>query len=273
MQVSLVARTATLADISACLKCVANPSSSLQGDVIQKGVGIYNITLTPQVRGRHDLIVKVKDKEIAGSPFRIFVKIPPTALGQPVCTIDGLNKPWGIAINNKQQLVVAEAGGKRVTIMERDGKRVQSIECDRFSSPRGVATGPDGAVYVTDTNAHCLFKFDAKGRLIKTIHNDLQYPHCIKIIQNQLFVLDWARSLVKIYDMYCNTVGTIQTKECLSPCDIALGPDGLYVASAGKISVYTCVPNGNFIRHLNIQPSSLKLSQFWVFVLIVVVIS
>ena len=39
-------------------------------------------------------------------------------------------------------------------------------------------------------------------------------------------------------------------------------PDGLYVASEKKISVYTCAPNGNFIRHLNIQPSSLKLTQF-----------
>ena len=199
LQVSLFAPAATLADISACVKCVANPSSSLQGDVVQKGVGIYSITHTPQVRGRHDLIVKVKDKEIAGSPFRVFVKIPPTALGQPVHTIDGLKQPWGVAINNKQQLVVAESGGRRVTIMERDGKRVQSIECEKFSSPRGVATGPDGAVYVTDVNAHCLFKFDAEGRLLKTVLNELQSPYFIKIIQNQLFVVDEVNSLVKIY--------------------------------------------------------------------------
>ena len=26
--------------------------------------------------------------------------------------------------------------------------------------------------------------------------------------------------------------------------------------------MYTCAPNGNFIRHLKIQPSSLKLSYF-----------
>ena len=263
LQVSLFAPAATLADISTCVKCVANPSSSLQGDVVQKGVGIYNITLTPQVRGRHDLIVKVKDKEIAGSPFRVFVKIPPTALGQPVCTIGGLREPWGIAINNKQQLVVAESGGRRVTIMERDGKRVQSIECEKFSSPRGVATGPDGAVYVTDVNAHCLFKFDAKGRLLKTVLNELQSPYFIKIIQNQLFVVDGVNSLVKIYDMDCNSVGTIQTTECPRPWDIALGPDGLYMASDKKISVYACAPNGNLIRHLNFQPSSLKLSVFW----------
>ena len=177
MQVSLVAPTATLADISAHLKCVANPSSSLQGDVIEKGVGIYSITHTPQVRGRHDLIVKVKDKEIDGSPFRVVVKIPPTQLRQPVHQIKGIRGPWGIAINNKQQMVVAESGlsggGKKITIMERDGKKVQTIECAEFKLPRGVATGLDGAIYVTDSDAHCLFKFNTEGRLLKTVCNEL----------------------------------------------------------------------------------------------------
>ena len=265
MQVSAVAPTTTLADISACLNCAANPSSSLQGDVVQKGVGIYSITLTPQVRGRHDLIVKVKDKEIAGSPFRVYVKIPLTQLGQPVRKIGGLSYPLGIAINNKQQLVVAETvwGGKKITIMERDGKKVQAIECAEFQDPRGVATGPDGDIYVTDIDAHCLFKFDTRGRLLKTVRNELQKPFSVKIIQNRLYVVDCNNCLVKIFDMDCNVVGTIQTKECPNPWDVALGPDGLYVAGGKKISVYTCAPNGNFIRHLNIQPSSLKLSEFW----------
>ena len=61
--------------------------------------------------------------------------------------------------------------------------------------------------------------------------------------------------------MDCN-VGTIQTKEGPNPWDIAQGPDGLYVAGE-KISVYRCAPNGTFICHLNIQPSSLNLSEFW----------
>ena len=261
MQVCLVAPTAVPADISASVKCVSNPSSSLQGNVVQKGVGMYSITFNPQVRGRHDLIVKVKDKEIDGSPFRVFVKIPPTQLGQPVRKIGGLNEPWGIAINNKQQLVVVECGGKKISIMEQDGKKVQTIECTEFQNPRGVATAPDGTIYVTDIKAHCLFKFSTKGRHLKTVHNELQCPYSVKIIHNQLYVIDRDKSLVKIFDMdrHCNVVGTIQTKECPNPMDVAQGPDGLYVAGE-KISVYTCAPNGNFIRHLNIQP---KLSDFW----------
>ena len=69
-----------------------------------------------------------------------------------------------------------------------------------------------------------------------------------------------ANSVVKIFDMDCNVVGTIQIKECPNPMDIAEGPDGLYIAGLKKISVYS--HDGVFIHHLNLQTSSLKLSEF-----------
>ena len=34
------------------------------------------------------------------------------------------------------------------------------LECDKFKHPRGIPTGPDGGIYVTDVTAHCLFKFN-----------------------------------------------------------------------------------------------------------------
>ena len=243
--------------IQATLKSLVDVTSSVLGaTVTPNAAGVYSITFTPRVRGRHDLTVTVNGKEIAGSPFRVFVKIHPTQLGQPVRTITGPNHPWGIAINSKQQLMVAEGREKKITIMERDGKRVQTIECDKFKYPRGVATGPDGAIYVTDSDAQCLFKFDKEGKLLKTVQNNLKTPHSVKIIRNQLYVADYSSDLVKIFDTDCNVVGTIQTKECPQPFDIAVGEDGLYVVgSGGKIAVYRCAPNGEFIRHLNTNPS------------------
>ena len=269
VQVKLFAPRVSLGDISAGLKCVADPSaSSLEGEVVENGVGVFSISVTPGVRGRHDLTVKVRGEEIEGSPFRVFVKFPPSQLGQKDQTrmVGEFDYPWGIAVNNKQQLIVAESGvwggGRKITVMERDGRKVQTIECDQFQDPSGVAVASDGAIYVADIDAKCLFKLNSKGQLLKTVRNELREPSSVKIIGNRVYVVDCASQLVKIFDMDCNVVGTIQTKECPGPMDIAQGPDGLYVAGERKISVYRCAPNGVFIRHLNLTPSSLKLSQF-----------
>ena len=263
MQVTIAAPTAQSADIHAQLQSLADPASSVQADVVGKGAGIYHITYASQVRGRHDLTVKVNSQHIAGSPFRVFVKIHPTQLGPPVRTITGVNRPYGIAITSKKQLVVAEWGGEKITVRERDGKTIQTVENEKMRTPRGVATGPDGAIYVTDVRAQCLFKFDKDGQLLKTIQNEFQRPYFIKTINNRLYVSDWGKSVVKIFDLDFNIVGTIPTKEYPEPCNIAEGYDGLYVVGGGeegKIGVYTCAPNGEFRRHLNIKPSSVTLS-------------
>ena len=263
MQVTIAAPTAQSTDIHAQLQSLADPASSVQVDMVEKGAGVYYITYTPRVRGRHDLTVKVNGQHIAGSPFRVFVKIHPTQLGPPVQIITRVNRPWGIAINNKQQLVVAECGGKKITIRERDGNILQTIESNKLQFPRGVATGPDGAIYVTDTGTQCLLKFDKNGQLQKTVQNEFQSPYFIKSINNRLYVSDLAKNVVKILDTDCNVKGTIPTKECPKTNDITEGDDGLYVVGrwGGTIGVYTGAPNGKLRRRLNIRPSSVSL--FW----------
>ena len=60
------------------LQSLVDPASSVLADVVEKGAEIYHITYTPRVRGQHDLTVTVNGQDIAGSPFRVFVKIHPT---------------------------------------------------------------------------------------------------------------------------------------------------------------------------------------------------
>ena len=155
-QVSVKVPQSVGTNVQVQLKSLADPPCVMLASVAPTNADTYTITFIPHVRGRHGLTVTVNGKEIAGNPFRVFVKIIPTQLGQPVRTITGRHMPWGIAINSKQLLVVVDASGKKITIMERDGKRVQTIECDKFKSVRGVATCPDGAIYVTVRDAQCL---------------------------------------------------------------------------------------------------------------------
>ena len=126
-----------------------------------------------------------------------------------------------------------------------------------------MATGPDGAIYVTDCGAGCLFKFNKEGRLLKTVQNELKGPKFMKIVKNQLYMSDYSNSLVKIFDTDCNVIGTIPINEYCYTYDIAEGHDGLYVVGNNRIGVYSSAPNGHIIRHLNIQPSSVRLSDPW----------
>ena len=64
----------------------------------------------------------------------------------------------GIAINNKQQLVVAKIHGKRVAVIDKSGKEVRTIEDYKFRDPRGVAASLDRTIYLTDSYTQRVFK-------------------------------------------------------------------------------------------------------------------
>ena len=201
--------------VEAELKSVVN-DSVIHTKVTSKGRGVYEVTYTPEVRGRHTLIVKVNGTQIAGSPFQVFAKIHPTQLGESVRVVKGMVGPWGIALNSKQQLVVAEWSGKKVIVFDREGKKVQTITCERFSYPNGVAVDKDDNIYVSDMDNSSLFKFSKEGKLMKVVgrkgtqrveFSDLSF---IKVINDKLYVCDSWNNRVQILNTeleYVNSFG------------------------------------------------------------------
>ena len=104
--------------------------SIVHAKVVSKLGGIYEVSYIPEVRGRHRMILKVNDTQISGKPFQVFAKIHPAQLGKPVRVVKGVYQPWGIALNSKQQLVVAEYG--KVTVFDKNGDQVQTVTCEKF---------------------------------------------------------------------------------------------------------------------------------------------
>ena len=190
--------------------------SVIRANVTPTERGVYEITYTPEVRGRHTLVVKVNGTQIAGSPFQVLAKIHPTQLGKPVRVMEGVNFPYGMALNSKQQLVVAEFGESRVIVFDKVGKRVQTITCVKFSNPTGVAVDKDDNIYVSDRGTSSLLKFNKEGKLMKTVgrkgtrpgeFNNLGF---INIINDKLYVCDNMNKRVQILNTeleYVNSFG------------------------------------------------------------------
>ena len=191
--------------VEAELKSVVNGSIT-HARVTSNKRGVYEVIYAPEIRGRHKLIVKVNGAQIAGSPFQVFAKIHPTQLGEPVRVMEGMNYPWGLALNSKQQLVVAELIGKRLTVLDKDGKRIQTITCEEFISPMGVAVDKDDNIYVSDMHTTFIIKFSKEGNLIKvvgrkgTLPGEFDSPSFIKIINDKLYVCDRGNNRFQILD-------------------------------------------------------------------------
>ena len=154
--------------------------------------GTYEIEYTPCVRGRHQLEVTVNGLPVAGSPFPVLVKIPPTQLGKPIKSFNGLQGA-GIAVNSKDELVFAEFGGD-ILILDRTGKPLRSINKSqhRFKELRGVAVDDNDNIYVTDRSSKCVFKFDKNGTQIKVVKPAVKNPDLwgIPVSGEQVIVVD-----------------------------------------------------------------------------------
>ena len=91
----------------------------------------------------------------------------------------GLNAPRSIAVGLKDDIYVADSRNHRILHVAPDGSLLNEwgtfadilagdAPNGTFNEPWGVAVGPDGSVYVTDTWNHRVQKFTADGRFIKT---------------------------------------------------------------------------------------------------------
>ena len=189
--------------VEAELKSVVNGFVT-RAKATSKGRGVYEVTYSPAVRGRQILIVKVNGIQIAGSPFQVFAKIHPTQLGEPVRVVECMNYPWGIAINSKQQLVVAEWVGNKVMVFDRDGRKVRTITPEKFALPVGAAVDKDDNVYVSDYDNSLILKFSKEGNLMKVVGREGTQPGefsefgLIKFINDKLYVCDCGNYRVQI---------------------------------------------------------------------------
>ena len=100
--------------------------TGIQATAQQKQNDVYQIEYVPKVRDRHKLEITANGLPVPGSPFPVFVKIPPTQLGKPVKVIRGVPRPINFAINSAWELLVDKEGGD-VIVIDKRGKKVPSI--------------------------------------------------------------------------------------------------------------------------------------------------
>ena len=227
--------------------------SVVNAKVIEKDNGIYEAAYTPTVRGRHMLSIKVNKREIAGSPFQVFVKIHPNRLGQPVRVISGVKESFGIAFNSKrEQLLVRSVARPGVLVIDKSGNEVQAIVHHDLKRPCGVAVDKDENIYVTDNTSDALLKFNRNGDLVNAA-TGFSSPRYIKVVDERVYVSEFKGHRIQILDRNLEIVGSFGSHgrgngEFDCPEDIAQAGVHLYVADFANNRIQVFDLEGHFVR-------------------------
>ncbi len=140
--------------------------------------------------------------------------------GAPGTEPGQFNAPRGIAFAKDGSLYVADSRNHRIQHLSADGKVIQvwgtfadqaagDARIGTFNEPWGVAVGPDGSVYVSDTWNHRIQKFKPDGTPIKMwgvfgtseTPGALYGPRGITVdVEGRIFVADTGNKRIMVYD-------------------------------------------------------------------------
>ena len=152
-----------------CELVSSDGSRRVRGETEGVGDNRYKVIYCAEQRGPHYLHIRIGDKHISGSPFSLSV-ITTT----PSNIITGVERPWGLALDNEGQLVVVENGGHSLSIFSEGGKKKIRIGSNgsgqgQLDCPCGVAISATGDILVADQSSHRIQVFSPDGQSVKCV--------------------------------------------------------------------------------------------------------
>ena len=182
-----------------------------EGRIMGKERGRYQISYKPVIKGKHQLHIKVEGNHIKGSPFPVLVRMPAKELGCPMHTIEGLNGPFGVTIDQRGQITVSEFIGNCVSVLNENGEKIKTFGIrgsgpGQLVRPTGITVDSDGNILVADTVNHRIQKFTSDGQFLQAVgvmgEGPLQFNCPVGIAfnttNNKIYVADEYNNRVQI---------------------------------------------------------------------------
>ena len=226
----------------------------------------FEISYKPTSRGRHKLHIKLDGEHIKGSPFAVAVKLPVKELDGPVNSINGINKPWGVAINQRGEVVVTESSRSCVSVFTQAGEKIQSFgslgaDHGQFVKPFGVAVDHEENILVVDSNNHHVQKFSSDGEFIAAVTRqgsiiDRPVGIAINSQTKRVYVVDQNNHKVHVLqpDLTLHSIIGSYGKgpgQLSNPWDVAIDSENnVYVTDWGNDRIQVFTENGQFLRQI-----------------------
>ena len=133
------------------------------------------------------------------------------SFGQKGESVGMLNGPWGVAVNDHDEIAVTEFWNHRVSVFSSDGTHLRSFgrkgqNNGEFHCPKGIAFDSHGNIVVADSFNHRVQVFDRNGNFLSMFgekgsrDKQLEFPQGLSINGNgDIIVADKGNKLIKIF--------------------------------------------------------------------------
>ena len=228
--------------------------SVIKCDVDQSGPGEYRIQYTTTVRGRHKITVLLDEQHVAGSPFPVFVSIPPTQLGKPVSIWDGISKPTGISINSNGEVIIAKQHADAIVFYKR-GEKVRSISSNQLNltdyTSTSMSVDNEDYIYLTLFYSNVIVKLSKDGTSIIKQHSVKAAGYLyVEVVGEEVMACErHNKGTIMVYDRELNYVRKIAGIDMGELRALAADSTGnIYATDFDKLRVHVFSHQGDHLR-------------------------
>ena len=177
--------------------------------------GSYNISYFAKEAGTCQTSVIVNGEHVSDSPFTVQIKPRKykrgLSFGGEGSSAGRFNAPWGVAVNERNEIAVTDSGNNRVQIFSSDGTYLRSFgsggdQEGEFNDPTGIAYLNNGNIVVADSGKHRLHIFTGQGEYLTQIGSEenldhqFDYPWGLSVDSDgNIIVADSNNKLIKIF--------------------------------------------------------------------------
>ena len=177
--------------------------------------GLYQISYSPRDEGRCKVIVKVNGEHVCNSPFNVQVKPflfrSVLSFGKEGSSVGMFSRPWGVAVNARDEIAVTDQNNHRVQIFNSDGNYLRSFgregnKAGEFRGPRGIAFHKNGNTSVVDSFNNRIQIFSGEGEHVESfggegsLDSELNNPLGLSVDSDgNIIVADKGNKLSKIF--------------------------------------------------------------------------
>ena len=185
--------------------------------------------------------------------------MPVKHLGTPILTVDGLSCPWGVAVNQRGEMVVTEETGHCVSVLSYNGKKIRLFGTrgsgqGQFDRPSGVVVDGKGNILVADGFNRRIQKFTAEGHFLAAVGTSRPLGITFNSSNGKVYVIETNEHCVKVLNsgfVFSSTFGKKgkDRGQYNSPHGIACDSAGkVYVADRDNHRIQVFTAEGKFLR-------------------------